>query len=76
MENLKTFGKFLALAVLTIAVGAFVFLFAFWFFVAFLGMLAFLIVLWAIGIPISIKEHGVKTGYVRWFTFYPVKRPW
>jgi len=73
MENLKTFGKFIALIALIIVVTVFVFFFAFWLFVAFLGVMGLILLAWAIGAPITIKERGVKTGYVRWFTFYPIK---
>lgn len=76
MEHIKTFFSFVLLLFLGIAVGLLIFFFAFWFFIAFLAMLGFFLALWAIGIPIAIKERGVKTGYVRWFTFYPVKKPW
>jgi hypothetical protein len=73
MENLKTFGKLLALIALVIVAGAFVFFFAFWVFIAFLGAMGLILLAWAIGAPITIKERGVKTGYVRWFTFYPIR---
>jgi len=75
MENLKTFGNFLALLALAIITGVFVFFFAFWIFTFFLGILGLIFLAWAIGAPITIKERGIKTGYVRWFTFYPFNKP-
>ena len=34
-------------------------------------MLAFFVIVWALGVPISINVGKEKIGYVRWFTFYP-----
>lgn len=73
MENLKMIGRILALVALVIITGAFVFAFAFWIFMAFLGVMGLILLAWAVGAPITIKERGIKTGYVRWFTFYPAK---
>jgi len=39
---------------------------------ALLGFLVIAFMAWAIGIPISIKNNGVKIGYIRWFKFYDV----
>lgn len=25
---------------------------------------------WALGFPITVKQHGKRVGYVRWFTYY------
>ena len=74
MEKLKTLGKLFALVALGIVLGVIIFFFAFWIFVAFLGAIGLLSALWVIGVPITIKEKGVKTGYIRWFTFYPVNQ--
>jgi hypothetical protein len=40
------------------------------FLVAFLAILAGLVIAWALGVPIKIKESGREIGYVRWFTFH------
>jgi hypothetical protein len=73
MDYLKAFGKLLALIALVVIAGAFIFFFAFWVFIAFLGAIGLILLAWAVGAPITIKERGVKTGYVRWFTFYPIR---
>lgn len=76
MDSIKSFFKLIGLVLLIVVAGAIVFFFAFWFFVAFLAMLGLFLAVWAVGIPLTIKENGVKTGHLRWFTFYPVKQPW
>jgi len=75
METLATIGKLIGLVVFGAVVCALVFFFAFWFFIAFAAAIGLFLVVWALGIPITIKERGVKTGYVRWFKFYPVQTP-
>jgi len=44
--------------------------FGFYFLLLFFGILGIFLLAWAFGIPITIKEGGVKTGYIRWFKFY------
>lgn len=34
-------------------------------------MLLFFGIVWALGVPITIKVGKEKIGHVRWFTFYP-----
>ena len=38
--------------------------------VAVLFMLVVMLIGWACGMPLTIKQSGVKIGYVRWFTFH------
>ena len=38
--------------------------------IAIFFMLALMLVGWACGLPLTIKQSGVKIGYVRWFTFH------
>lgn len=38
--------------------------------IAVLFMLVVMLIGWACGMPLTIKQSGVKIGYVRWFTFH------
>lgn len=45
-------------------------------FIALLGlMLLFFIVVWALGLPITVSVKGKKVGYIKWTKFYPMHRP-
>lgn len=68
-----TFFKFLGIALFVLIGGALVIAFGMWFIGAFICLLVIFVMAWAVGIPITIKENGVKTGYVRWTKFYPTK---
>lgn len=45
--------------------------FPLWFgLVAILGFALWMALLWLVGVPISIKVHDKKIGYIRWFKFH------
>lgn len=41
-----------------------------WPIVMLIGMIAWIALLWLIGMPITIKKDKREIGYVRWFKFY------
>jgi hypothetical protein len=70
MDYFVAILKIIGLVLFVLVAGAFVFFFFMWFMGALAAMVALFAVAWAVGIPITIKENGVKVGYLRWTKFY------
>ncbi len=68
---MTTILKLVGLVLIALLGGAFILFFGMWFVAAFAAMVALFLVAWLFGVPITIKENGVKTGYIRWTKFYP-----
>jgi len=73
MEFLATFLKVIGIGVAAVLSVAATIFFGFYILIFLVGLLSILLVAWGVGVPISIKENGVKTGYIRWFTYHVVK---
>ncbi len=67
------FFKLLGIALFVVIASVLAIAFGMWILGAFACFLAIFVLAWAVGIPITIKENGVKIGYVRWTKFYPTK---
>jgi hypothetical protein len=70
MDYISAFFKLIGLVPFALAAVAFVIFFGMWFLLALAGMVVLFAVAWAVGIPITIKENGVKVGYLRWTKFH------
>lgn len=65
-----TILKLVGMGILGCIAVVFAIVFGFYFLSLFVSFLVLFFLVWAVGIPITIKEGDVKTGYIRWFKFY------
>lgn len=56
--------KFISLPIFLLVGALWAILITFYLTIVFTGM-------WSLGIPITIREGGEVTGYIRWFKFIP-----
>lgn len=68
MKLLSTLG-YVAAGIATVAVAIPTIFVGFLLLIA--GFIGLFVLLWAFGFKITITVNGQKTGYVRWFKFYP-----
>jgi hypothetical protein len=70
METFSAIMKLIGLVLLVVIGIVLIVAFGGAFLIIFGSFLLLFLIAWMFGIPVTIKQNGVKVGYVRWFTFH------